>query len=112
MIMRIVNAVLSRWQLSLGILAALVLSHTLAYCEGREDGSNAEKIKQAEVERKAIEEARKRDEAAGAVVRKEQDDVEEKVQRARDAADGSPDPLKSFLDSLRERPAGSSPPAD
>jgi hypothetical protein len=112
MIMRIVNAVLSRWQLSLGILAALVLSHTLAYCEGREDGANAEKIKQAVVERKAVEEARKRDEAAGAVVRKEQDDVDAKVQRARDAAQDSSDPLRSFLDSLRGRPAGPDPAAD
>lgn len=106
MIMTIINTILSRWQLSFGILAVLVLSHTLAYCEGREDGREAQKSAQAAIDLKAQQKARQGDQDAAQVVEKETDDVEARNQRAKDAAADSDDPLRAFLDSLR-REAGS-----
>lgn len=106
MLMSIATTILARWQLSLGILAALVLTHGLAYCEGREDGKNAAEAAQAALDLKATQNARKADAVAAETVTKGQTDVEQANQRAREAADGSSDPLASFADSLRGREAG------
>jgi hypothetical protein len=101
MIMALFSGIVARWQLALGLAAALILSHTLAYCDGRSDGRNAAKAEQAALERKAIETARKADQTAAQAVKEGQDNVEAGNGRARDAASGGDDPLRDGFNSLR-----------
>jgi Flp pilus assembly protein TadB len=91
--------------------AAVALAAVLLFQLGQCSGADRERARQAQIEAQAAKNARKRDEAAGAAVRREQDDVRESNQRARDAAAGSDDPLRSFLDSLRADKTRPDPPA-
>ena len=97
--MSIVTAILARWQIVLGVVALLVASHTLAYCDGRKDGREAAEAEYAALQAAALEKARKADQAAADRVTKGQDDVEAGNQRAREANRG--DPLSDGFDSLR-----------
>lgn len=99
MLMQIVNTILARWQLSLGILAALVMSHSLTWCHGDSNGYDRRDKEQVALERKALEKARKADQVAAETVTKGQDNVEAGNQRAREA--GGDDPLGNGLRSLR-----------
>jgi hypothetical protein len=92
---------LPRLKLYAAIAGALVLSHGLAYCEGRKDGKASERAAQAIVEAKAVEKARKADADAGQAVEATKADVEAGNQRARDAAAGSDDPLRDGLGALK-----------
>ena len=69
------------------------------YLVGRGDGKSGERVKQVEVERKAVEKARNADEAGRTTVEREKALSGEKSDRAREAARNSPDPLR---DGLRE----------
>ena len=95
------TGILGRWKLYAAIAGALVLSHSLAYCEGRKDGKAAERATQAIVEAKAQETAREADAKAGEAVSQTKADVEAGNQRARDAAVGSDDPLRDGLGALK-----------
>lgn len=57
MIMQWFSAVLARWKVALAVLALLCLTHTLAYCEGREDGRAAIKAELREAEAQAAEQS-------------------------------------------------------
>lgn len=85
----------------LAVCAALLACLPVTYCKGRADGRAIEREAQATVERKATEEAREADQAAGAVVDAEQDSVATSNARAEEAARQSDDPLKAGLDSIR-----------
>ena len=82
------------------IVAASLMLLLTAYCVGKGDGKQAEQAKQAEVERKALERARKADNASQAQVEETTSHVEQGNQRARKAA-LSDDPLADGLRSLR-----------
>jgi hypothetical protein len=87
---------LPRLKLYAAIAGALVLSHGLAYCEGRKDGKASERAAQAIVEAKAAVKAREADAKAGAAVDASKADVEAGNQKARDAAAGSDDSERSI----------------
>lgn len=99
MLMQLVNTILARWQIALGIVALLIASHTLAYCDGRRDGREVAEAEYAALQAAALEKARKADQAAAQAVTKGQDDVEAANQRAREA--GGDDRLRGAFDSLR-----------
>lgn len=65
-------------------------------------GYDKREAEYAEAARLAAEHARKADTAAGETVTRTTEEVEQGNAKARDAADGSDDPLRSALDSLRE----------
>lgn len=106
MIMSIITAILARWQIAAGVAALLVLTHGLAYCEGREDGRNAAEAEAALTARKAVERARQADTAAQGATERTSDAIEAGNERAREAADAGSDPLADALRSLRAERAG------
>jgi hypothetical protein len=87
------------WQVWAALGALLLLF--IAYSQGKGAGVAQERAKQAQIERKAIERTRGADDAARQKVTKGQDDVRQSNERAREAASGSDDPLRSFADSVR-----------
>ena len=91
---------LPRHKVYVAVGAVWALSLALVRCDALEDGKRAERAAQAIVEAKAQETARQADAKAGATVEATKADVEAGNQRARDAAAGSDDPLKSALDAL------------
>ena len=91
---------LPRLKVYAAIGAVWALSLALVRCDALEDGRRAERAAQAIVEAKAQETAREADAKAGDAVEATKADVEAGNQRARDAAAGSDDPLKSALDAL------------
>ncbi len=95
------TGILGRWKLYAAIAGALVMTHGLAYCEGRSDGKRIERAAQAKIEASAAQKARKADADAGKAVEETRATVEAGNQRARDAAEGSDDPLKSGLEALK-----------
>ena len=97
--MALFSAIAARWQLAAGLAALLIASHGLAYCEGREDGKEASEARQAALDLKAAQKARKADAAASQAVKGTTDNVEQGNQRAREA--GGDDPLGAGLRSLR-----------
>ena len=111
MIMSIITAIMARWQIAAGVLALIIATHTLAYCEGREDGRNAAEAEAALVRQKALQRAREADSAATGASERTSENVEAGNQRARDAAAGSDDPLRAALERLRAERAGSGSPA-
>ena len=92
---------LPRIRLYLAIAAALVAVVLIARCDAYNDGKRAERASQAVAERKAAERARKADADAGKAVDETRATVEAGNQRARDAAEGSDDPLRDGLGALR-----------
>ena len=64
MISNLFKLALGRWQLSLGILAALLLALSLSYCKGRSDGRAIESAKWERAAAKAQKRARKADATA------------------------------------------------
>jgi hypothetical protein len=92
---------LPRIRLYLAIAAALVAVVMVARCDAYNDGKRAERASQAVAERKAAERARKADADAGKAVDETRATVEAGNQRARDAAEGSDDPLRDGLGALR-----------
>lgn len=84
-----------------GAIAALwALSIVLARCDAYDDGRDAERAAQAAAVAKAQAKAREADAQAGQAVEAVKAGVEAENQKARDAAAGSDDPLKSALDAL------------
>ncbi len=112
MLHQILKMLMGNWKVALGAIGLLLMSHTLAYCTGKGDGRDAEKIKQAKVEAKALTKAREADSAAGATVKETTDAVEQSNQRARNAADVGLDPLGDGLRSLRREKAHPDPATD
>lgn len=51
------SAIAARWQLAVGILGLLILSHGLAYCKGAGDGKEAIKLDLREARVEAVEES-------------------------------------------------------
>jgi hypothetical protein len=101
MLHQILRMLMGNWQIALGVVGLLAMSHSLTYCKGRNDGAALERAKQAQVETKAVAKAREADSAANTAVKETTNAVEESNQRARDASAGSPDPLGDALRSLR-----------
>ena len=111
MIMSIVTAILARWQIALGVVALLVASHTLAYCDGRRDGREVAEAEYAALQAAALEKARKADYIASEAAKETTKNVEAGNERAREAADAGTDPLADALRSLRAERAGAGSPA-
>jgi hypothetical protein len=101
MIMALVAQIAARWQLAVGALVLLILSHSAAYCAGRSDGAAIAEVNAATIAQKATDRARTADSAANTTIKETTDAVEQGNQRARDAATGD-DPLGDALRSLRE----------
>ena len=99
MIMSWIAAILARWQIALGVVALLIASHTLAYCDGRRGGREAAEAEHAALRASALEKARKADYIASEAAKETQNNVEAANQRAREA--GGDDPLGAAFDSLR-----------
>lgn len=59
MIYSIIKSILGNWQVALGAIGLLILSHTLTYCEGRSDGRESVKAELRIAEAKAAENALK-----------------------------------------------------
>lgn len=57
MIAALIAQVAARWQLAVGILGLLILSHSTAYCAGRSDGKQAIKLDLREARVEAVEES-------------------------------------------------------
>lgn len=93
----IIDWIMGAWRW-LAIIAAVA---ALAWLHGCQTGVEREKARQAALTAKAVEKARKADQSAAAVVAVRKDEVERGNEEARKAADGSDDPLKTALDSLR-----------
>ena len=60
MISAVFSAIAAKWQLAVGILGLLILSHSLAYCKGNSDGKAAIKIDLREARVEAVEESLER----------------------------------------------------
>lgn len=87
------------WQLYAGLAAVLV--GVGAYCAGDASGYARKEAEQLIIERKALEKARAADAVAGEAVKQATDKTERENDKAREAANGSDDPLRAGLDSLR-----------
>jgi hypothetical protein len=96
-----VTGLIPRIRLYLAIAAALVAVVMVARCDAYNDGKRAERASQAVAERKAAERAREADADAGKAVDETRATVEAGNQRARDAAEGSDDPLREGLGALK-----------
>lgn len=94
------TGIIGRWKLYAGIAALAVLACSLSYCKGRSDGVAIERAAQAKAERKQAEKARKADAEARKAQDATVDAIEAENDRAREAAQGSDDPLKAALDVL------------
>lgn len=88
------------WQAWAAIGFVLVVG--LSYCAGDSNGYDRRDAEQAEIERKAAEIARDADSDAGSAVDQTKSEVEQGNEDARNAADGSDDPLRDGLNSLRD----------
>lgn len=106
MIGKLFAAVLGRWQLSLGILAAVVLALSLSYCKGRSDGAVIERAKWELAAAKAVEKARKAD--AGAADQRLADERTNTTadKERTDAIRANPDDPRRALNCQRLRQAG------
>lgn len=110
MIMSIISAILSRWQIALGVVALLIASHGTAYCSGQKHGKERAEAEQAALQAKALEQARKADYIASEAAKETTSNVEAGNQRAREANRG--DALADGFNSLRrETGAGAATPA-
>jgi hypothetical protein len=96
-IARLAGKVPERVWIGLAVLAVALVVFQLGKCSG----ADQERARQAQIERKAIERTRGADDAARQTITKGQDDVRQSNERAREAASGSDDPLRSFADSVR-----------
>lgn len=95
-----VTGFLPRLKIYAAIAALWALSLAVSYCTGRDDGKDAERAAQAKAEAVAVTKARKADGEARTVVDETKAGVAAENERAREAAAGSDDPLKSALDAL------------
>lgn len=95
------TGILGRWKLYAALLGLVVASNALSYCKGHSNGVESERAAQAEAGRIQAEKARKADAKARDAVEAVEGDVEAANDRARDAADGSDDPLAKGLEALR-----------
>lgn len=57
MIMALFAQIAAKWQLAVGILGLLILSHSTAYCAGRSDGKESIKLDLREARVEAVEES-------------------------------------------------------
>ena len=57
MLMQIATAIIARWQVALGVLGLLIVTHTLSYCTGYGNGKDAVKIDLREARVEAVEES-------------------------------------------------------
>lgn len=94
-------AIMGRWQLSLGILAAVVLALSLSYCKGRSDGRALEQAKQAAVVAKAVAQARKADEAGLTTAAAGKAASVAEIERGREAAKDAADPWAAATKAMR-----------
>jgi len=96
-----IRLVLGNWQIAAGALALLVMCSGLSYCKGRNDGYDLRDAEYAAAARIAAEKARKGDQAARDTVDAVNATVEAENEAARNAAEGSDDPLGDALEALR-----------
>ena len=101
MIGKLFAAIVGRWQLSLGILAAVVLTLSLSYCKGRSDGAAINEAKHARAAAQAVAQARKADAVAVDTAQSGKAASEAEIERGRDAAAESDDPWGSALEAMR-----------
>lgn len=94
-------AIIGRWQLSLGILAAVVLALSLSYCKGRSDGREIERAKRAEIVAQAVAQARKADSVARDTVDSDKALSGAEIERGRDAAAKADDPWAAAVEAMR-----------
>jgi hypothetical protein len=93
------------WQVWCGI--AVVAGLFILWNVAGNAGEARVEAEQADTARKATERAREADNAAGKATDDTRNDVEQTNDQARDAADGSDDPLRDGLNSLRRNTASS-----
>lgn len=106
MIGDLVKTILGRWQIALGVLALLVLTHAVAYCQGRADGKQLviSKLEKAEAQSK-IESAQARSRAdEGAAARETKAKAEQEALRKviEDAKANDDNPLDAVFGSMQD----------
>lgn len=101
MIGKAFTLIAARWQVSLAVLAVLLLALGGAYLKGRSDGVKITEAKYAAIAAQALAQARKADEAAHAAVTAGNASVAASNEAAREAARNSDDPLAAALESIR-----------
>lgn len=102
MIGKFVKLALGRWQLSLGILAAVVLALSLSYCKGRADGRALEQAEQARAAAQAVADARKADAAGMETARAGKAASGAEIERGRGAAaKATDDPWGKAVEAMR-----------
>lgn len=102
MIAKAFAAIVGRWQLSLGILAAVLLCLGLAYCKGRDDGRDLERAKRAAVVAEAVSRAREADAAGLETAQAGKAASGAEIERGRDAAaKATDDPWRAATEAMR-----------
>ena len=94
-------AIVGRWQLSLGILAAVVLALALSYCKGSSDGRELTEAEYAAARAQAVAQARKADGVARASVERDRARSGAEIERGREAAAGADDPWAAAVEAMR-----------
>ena len=100
MIMALFSGIVARWQLALGLVAALILSHTLAYCEGRSDGRDKVMAELREQEARAKADAWQAITTEGAKGAERAREFEQQQETLRDAIEKAEAANQNALDEL------------
>ena len=100
MIMALFSGIVVRWQLALGLVAALILSHTLAYCEGRSDGRESVMAELREQEAAAKSQAWEAITTEGAKGAERAREFEQQQETLRDAIEKAENANQNPLDAI------------
>lgn len=95
-----IAAVVAHWQIAVGVAALLIVTHLLAYCEGRSDGRNNVLAEQREAEIDRQRQTREADKKADTTRTRDQQENTGNAQERTDAID---DGGRTGLNCLRLR---------